>query len=324
MRKNVVNLAGVLFVLLAALVIFGRPVKAADMDVTIDTDYTFTVDPSSRMEIHNAHRGNGSVDMYKVTFTLVDSSNKDLSAGYFIDRNGTSLGWGGHVDADSPESIEFIPYMVLVNADFIVDAFDSSDNPSTPPVNLKLRLDPVYDISYADIKLSQTSYTYDGKAKKPNVTVSFNGKTLQEDEDYFLSYHNNVNAGTAYVNIIGLGDFDCSETVEYSIRKKANTMSVAVKNLKIKYAKVKKKAQSFNCSKFLTVKNAKGSVSYKIQGVAKNKFKKYFKIDAKSGKLTVKKGLKKGTYKVTVKVTAAGNTNFASISKSVTCKVVVK
>lgn len=324
MRKNVVNLAGVLFVLLAALLILGRPVKAADMDVTIDTDYTFTVDPNSRMEIHNAHKGNGSVDMYKVTFTLVDSSNKNLSAGYFIDRNGTSLGWGGHVDADSPESIEFIPYMVLVDSDFIIDAFDSADDPSTPPVNLKIRLEPVYDISYADIKLSQTSYTYDGKAKKPNVTITFNGKILQELDDYYLSYHNNVNAGTAYVDIIGLGDFDCSDTVEYVIKKKANTMSVAAKNLKIKYSKIKKKAQSFNCSKFLTVKNAKGSVSYKFQGVDKKKFKKYFKIDAKNGKLTVKKGLKKGTYKVTIKVTAAGNTNIASVSKSVICKITVK
>ena len=54
-------------------------------------------------------------------------------------------------------------------------------------------------------------------------------------------------------------------------------------------------------------------------------FKKKFNINAKTGKITVKKKLKKGTYTVKVKVKAAGNANYkASAWKAVTFKVKVK
>ena len=47
-----------------------------------------------------------------------------------------------------------------------------------------------------------------------------------------------------------------------------------------------------------------------------------FKIDAKTGKVTMKKGLKTGTYMVTVKVRAKGNANYtASAWKAVKIKV---
>ena len=48
-------------------------------------------------------------------------------------------------------------------------------------------------------------------------------------------------------------------------------------------------------------------------------------INAKTGKVTVRKGLKKGTYKVKVKVTAAGiKYKAAPLTKAVTFKVKVK
>ena len=59
--------------------------------------------------------------------------------------------------------------------------------------------------------------------------------------------------------------------------------------------------------------------------MTKSKFKKYFAVNTKTGKITVKKGLKKGTYKVKVKVKAAGNANYkASKEKTVTVTVKVK
>ena len=54
-------------------------------------------------------------------------------------------------------------------------------------------------------------------------------------------------------------------------------------------------------------------------------FKKYFKINSKTGKVTIKKGLKKGTYRVSVKVSAAGNSNYnPSGVKTVSFKIKVK
>ena len=67
--------------------------------------------------------------------------------------------------------------------------------------------------------------------------------------------------------------------------------------------------------------------SYKLVSAKKGKksFRKKFSVNAKTGKITVKKRLKKGTYKVKVKVKAAGNANYkASAWKTVTFKVKVK
>ena len=55
-------------------------------------------------------------------------------------------------------------------------------------------------------------------------------------------------------------------------------------------------------------------------------FKKYFKINKKTGMVTIQKNkkMKKGTYTVKVKVKAAGNANYkASAVKTVTFKVKV-
>ena len=59
-----------------------------------------------------------------------------------------------------------------------------------------------------------------------------------------------------------------------------------------------------------------------LASVSKSKFKKYFKVNAKNGKITVKKGLKKGAYTVKVKVSKSGNVNYLPAAK--TAKVIVK
>ena len=73
-----------------------------------------------------------------------------------------------------------------------------------------------------------------------------------------------------------------------------------------------------------TVSNVKGTKSFKLVGVTKSKFKKYFKVNAKTGKIQVKKKLKKGTYKVKVKVTASGDTMYKAGSEVASVRVKVK
>lgn len=77
----------------------------------------------------------------------------------------------------------------------------------------------------------------------------------------------------------------------------------------------------------MTVSKAEGKLSYKLVSVKKGKknFKKKISVSAKTGKVTVKKGLKKGTYKVKVEVRAAGDVNYnASAAKTVTFKIIVQ
>ena len=48
---------------------------------------------------------------------------------------------------------------------------------------------------------------------------------------------------------------------------------------------------------------------------------KAFSIAAKTGKITVKKGLKKGTYKLKIKVNAAGNSAYKAARKTITVTI---
>ena len=105
-------------------------------------------------------------------------------------------------------------------------------------------------------------------------------------------------------------------------KKSANTLKVKGKTVKLKAKKLKKKAQTVKRAKAVTVSKPRGTVKYALASVSKAKFKKYFKVNAKTGKITVKKGLKKGTYTVKIKVSAAGNGNYLPAAKTV--KVIVK
>ena len=50
--------------------------------------------------------------------------------------------------------------------------------------------------------------TYTGSALSPDITVTFNGKTLTKGKDYAVAFTNNINAGTAKAKITGLGNYD--------------------------------------------------------------------------------------------------------------------
>ena len=86
------------------------------------------------------------------------------------------------------------------------------------------------------------------------------------------------------------------------VPRPANPLYVKGKTVGLKYSQLKKKAKLVKRNSAITVKNAQGKPSYKLLSVAKSKYKKYFKVDAKTGKITVKKGLKKGRYTLKIKV----------------------
>ena len=87
-------------------------------------------------------------------------------------------------------------------------------------------------ISKASVTLSTSTYAYDGKAKKPGVTVKLNGKTLKNGTDYTVSYSNNTKVGTATVKITGKGNYTGSVSKTYSIKnnfKRATVSGISTK-----------------------------------------------------------------------------------------------
>ncbi len=80
-------------------------------------------------------------------------------------------------------------------------------------------------LSSCTVSLSQTSYTYDGTAKKPSVTLTDNEGRLKEGKDYTVSYAKNEHAGTASVIIDGKGTYDGTLTEYFEIQKADRNIS---------------------------------------------------------------------------------------------------
>ena len=96
-------------------------------------------------------------------------------------------------------------------------------------------------------------------------------------------------------------------------------MTAKGKTVKVKYSKLRKKKQTINRSKAVTVNGAVGKVTY-----TKASGNKKITINKTTGKVTVRKGLKKGLYKVVVRVKAAGNAEYGASVKTVSFKIRVK
>jgi len=190
-------------------------------------------------------------------------------------------------------------------------------------------LDRPISIKDAEVVLNKTVFTYNAKVQKPTIET-IDGLTLTEGTDYTAEWSDasSTNVGKYTVTITGIGKYSDTTTAAYKIKKAANPLKVKGKTAEVKYSKLKKKEQTLAVTKVINfVKKGKGEMKYTLSSAIKGdkNFKKYFKIDKTTGRLTVKTGLKTGTYKVTVKVKAAGNDNYkASAVKTVTFKVKVK
>ena len=132
-------------------------------------------------------------------------------------------------------------------------------------------------ISKASVTLSTSTYAYDGKAKKPGITVKLNGKTLKNGTDYSVTYSNNTKVGTAKVTIKGKGNYSGSVSKTYSIKnnfKKATVSGISTKaftgknitqSITVKYnGKTLKKGTDYTVS-YSSNKNI-GTATVKIAG----------------------------------------------------------
>ena len=169
------------------------------------------------------------------------------------------------------------------------------------------------------VTLSTSSYTWNGKAKTPGVTVKNNGVLMTKGTDYDVTYAaGRIKPGKYKVTVTFKGDYSGETFTTLTIKKAANTLSVKPKTGTVKYKALKKKNQTLAVTKVLTVTKNKGKVTYKkLSGNSKITV-------SSSGKVTVKKKLKKGTHKIKVRVTAAGTTYYNKATKNVYFKVKVK
>ena len=147
-------------------------------------------------------------------------------------------------------------------------------------------------ISKASVTLSTSTYAYDGKAKKPGVTVKLNGKTLKNGTDYTVSYSNNTKVGTAKVTITGNGNYTGSVSKTYSIKnnfKKATISGISTKaftgknitqSITVKYnGKTLKKGTDYTVSYSNSKKVGTATVKIAGKGSYTGTITKTFKIN---------------------------------------------
>ena len=181
----------------------------------------------------------------------------------------------------------------------------------------------------AKVVLSESSYVYNGKVQRPAI-VTIGGQTLTAGTDYTAVWSNasSKDAGTYTVTITGKGSCEGTTASTYTISKAVNPLAVKGRKVRVNYKKLVKRTRKLNAGKTMTfIRKGKGRMKYKLTSAKKGKksFLKNFRINARTGRIAIKKGLKKGTYKVKVKVKANGNANYkASAVKTVTFKVKVK
>lgn len=186
----------------------------------------------------------------------------------------------------------------------------------------------------ATVKINPAASTVTLKAK----TAVYNGKTINigkaavkgssgkvtytyyTDAKCTKKAAKHVNAGTYYVKaaVAAKGNYKAaaSKAVKLTISKAAQKVTASVSSKTFTAKEVKAGAKTFSIG---AKASGKGKLTYK-----KDSGSKYLTVNAKDGKITVKKGTPKGNYSVKVTIKAAKNTNYKAASLTKTVKVTVK
>ncbi len=231
------------------------------------------------------------------------------SAGFAVALSQTSYTYDGK--AKEPAVTVTKGTEKLTGADFTVK-YENNVNPGTAKaivtgagvytgtVTKEFTIEASKDISSAGftVTLSQTSYTYDGKAKEPAVTVAKGTEKLR-GTDFTVKYENNINPGTAKAIVTGAGGYTGTVTKEFTIDpapKDSGTDSQG------------KKSIGLTCKKIFTKKYGDKAFSLQAKAVkgAKITYKtsdKKVAVADKKGKVTIKGT---GIATITVKATASG------------------
>ena len=182
------------------------------------------------------------------------------------------------------------------------------------------------------LEYNKLTFAYNGKVQKPKCILRYYGELLCEGRDYYIIGTESSAVGSYDMEIFTTGRFvnKSRGSLHYYINKGNNPLTVSGKTATVRYSKLKKKTQTLAVTKVIKfTKKLNDKKTYTLSSAKKGKksFKKYFKINKTTGKVTIKKNtkMKKGTYKVKVKVKAAGNSNYkASATKTVTFTLKVK
>ena len=245
----------------------------------------------------------------------------DFSIKNTVDDNIVNLDWtpsnnaeGYKVNIWNTDSIEDTPYCSCVttnthfskelpqgNYQVCVFSYNNSSEKASNIIYVTIK-DVISSIDIDSLgfklSLSSNSYTYDGKAKTPTVTIKNDTATLIKDTDYTVEYSNNINAGTATVMVTGIGNYTGILTKTFIINKAQQTVNATISSNTLDIGDTSEITAS-----------GQGTISY---------------ISSNTNVATVNTsgivtGISAGT--ATITVTATGNNNYNEASKTFTVLV---
>lgn len=87
------------------------------------------------------------------------------------------------------------------------------------------------DVDTLNISYIETGYTYNGSEHTPSITVKEDNTELIANEQYTVSYENNVNAGTANIKITGMGIYKGTTNKPFTISKATSPESEPIEQI---------------------------------------------------------------------------------------------
>ena len=200
-----------------------------------------------------------------------------------------------------------IPYMMWQYTDKgTINGIGTSSEPAYFDMNYTYLKPTNNQTSSNKIDLSSSSVseisskTYTGSAIEPSFTVTLNNKILKENEDYTVTYSNNISIGTAKILIKGIGNYVGEKTITFKIvaptTSKINLSSASVSEIS---------------SKSYTGSAIKPSVTVKVNGKTLSLNKDYT--------VTYSNNISVGTAKILIK----GTGNYTG-EKTITFKIIPK
>ncbi len=243
---------------------------------TVSFTVTFDADNGSAVTTQTVTQG-----------STVQKPADPVKAGY------TFTGWY------APGAAAAFDFTTIITSDLTLTAKWVKNAPVTTPVSI------------ASAKVKVANITYNGKQRKPAVTVTYNGTKLKLNTDYKVTYSNNKKVGQGKVKITGTGAYTGTKNAVFDILPKAS-----------KVTKITNKAGR---KLVLKIKKSTGAKGYEITYATNKKFKSAKKIKSKKTTVTLKKLKKNKTYYVKVRAYAkSGKKTIYSKTYSKTVKKKVK
>ena len=173
------------------------------------------------------------------------------------------------------DAMEYTVYYRVLDDTFLTD-------PETIKVTISAKT-----VNSPTITLSETSYTYDGNAKEPTVTVK-DGETTISASEYTVSYSNNSNVGTATVTITDKegGNYTVSGSTTFTISSADGSMTPPTAKSGLVYSGAAQDLITAGSSTTGTMQYSLDGTNYSTaipQGTDAKEYTVYYKVVANAG-----------------------------------------